>query len=129
VKPRAALAIAAGGACGAAVRWLTFVSLGHPGGFPWVTFAINVLGSALLAGVVVHARARWPHRPSLLDGLAIGFCGGLTTFSTFAVECASLGRQGRTGLAVVYLVTSVVAGVTVAWIVGQTERRVIRGAE
>lgn len=127
MRARAALPIAAGGACGAAVRWGAFVAFGHPGGFPWVTFVINVVGSALLAAVVVHARARWPHRPGLTDALAIGFCGGLTTFSTFAVECASLTRQGRAGLAGLYLVTSVVAGVAAAWMVGQTERRTVGG--
>jgi hypothetical protein len=42
--------------------------------------------------------------------VAVGFCGGFTTFSTMVVSAAQLGQHGRSGLAAVYLVGSLLAG-------------------
>jgi CrcB protein len=61
----------------------------------------------LLAEEVAHPSARLV----LHDAGAIGFCGGLTTFSTFAVEVVDLTRAGDGTTAAVYAVTSVVAAV------------------
>jgi len=93
---------------GAAARWgiLDLVSAGH--GFPWPVFVINVAGSALLGVVVAR---RW--RSTVHDGIGIGFCGGFTTFSTFAVEVATFFRDGRAAIGITYAVTSVVAAVAV----------------
>jgi len=55
-------------------------------GFPYGTFAVNVLGS-LLIGIILGLAAKnnsISHHQTLL--LATGFCGGFTTFSTFAYE-------------------------------------------
>ena len=41
---------------------------------------------------------------------AVGFCGGLTTFSTWMVESVLLTRDGNGGTAALYLLTSLVAG-------------------
>lgn len=54
--------------------------------------AINVLGSAALGGLVATQPAA-KHRQRLL--LGAGFCGGFTTFSTFAVDTVTLVHQGR----------------------------------
>jgi CrcB protein len=76
---------------------------------------INVAGSlalgALLAEEWGHPRARL----LLHDFGGIGFCGGLTTFSTFAVEVVDLLRDGATGQAALYLALSV--GLAVAGVV------------
>ena len=48
------------------------------------------------------------------DAVGIGFCGGLTTFSTFAVETAGFLREGRTGLALAYAIASLFASVAAA---------------
>jgi fluoride exporter len=103
---RRALAVALGGALGATVRWAV-VSTVDFGTFPWPVLLINVAGSLLLGGVLA---GEWSHPSAhvvLHDGAAIGFCGGLTTFSTFALEVVELTRDGLVATAVVYGVASV----------------------
>lgn len=121
------LAIAVGGVAGAALRWVigqglsnqTFgVTLGTglqgftavPSetttplladgfGFPWATLVANVAGCLILGAVLFwRSRAQGPQR--LLLGASTGFCGSLTTFSTFAVEVASRLRSSQLTLPV-----------------------------
>ncbi len=85
-----------------------------PFGFPWATFTVN------MAGVAAARAHRDPGRRALAPTrfvrpfAAIGFCGGFTTFSTLVVEAAQLTQHGRVGLAVVYLVASLVVGLAAA---------------
>lgn len=101
--------IAAGGALGASLRWLVGTAL-ETDGFPWAIFLVNVFGCALLGALMAqqwkHARARlWLH-----DFGGIGFCGGLTTMSSFAVGVVDLTDSGRPEVAVAYVLASVVGG-------------------
>jgi CrcB protein len=101
-----ALAIATGGAIGAAARWAVITSV-DAGMFPWPVLAVNVAGSLLLGVLLAE---EWTHpraRLVLHDFGGIGFCGGLTTFSTFALEVVELSRDGHTRTAAVYSVLSV----------------------
>ncbi len=79
---RAVFSVAIGGVVGALIRWGVFETLGEP---TPALLIVNTVGSALLALVV----ARWPRadHPQRL-GLGVGFCGGLTTFSGFAIDIA-----------------------------------------
>lgn len=105
-----------GGAIGTAARYgLAELAPTHPHGWPTGTFVANVVG-ALLLGVLLEALVRRGgddsvrrQRARLLGGT--GFCGGFTTYSTFAVESALLVRSHDTGLALGYLAASVVAGI------------------
>ena len=104
------LAIALGGAAGASVRWAVGTVLHHGPGVSWATFVVNVAGCALLGIVLAE---EWTHpraRLLLHDFGGIGFCGGLTTMSTFAVEVVNALNDGRVAQAVVYLGSSVVFG-------------------
>ena len=104
-RPRAA-AIAIGGAAGAGMRWAIVINV-DAGQFPWPVFALNVAGSFLL-GALLAAEGEQPRaRLVLSDAGGIGFCGGLTTFSTFAVEVVDLVRAGHATTAGIYAVTSV----------------------
>jgi fluoride exporter len=106
-----ALAIAAGGIVGAAVRWAIVSALTSDGLVPWPVLGLNVAGSvalgALLAEEAAHPRARlWLH-----DVGGIGFCGGLTTFSTFTFEIVELIRQDDAVVAMFYGTSSVVLSI------------------
>jgi CrcB protein len=99
--------VAGGGVVGAGLRWGVLEAAPGSAGFLVPLLLLNTVGSLVL-GV---ALARGREAPSPLwwrDAVGIGFCGGLTTFSTFAVEAAELIRDGRPGVAVAYVTASVV---------------------
>lgn len=113
--PGPILEVAVGGALGTAARY----TLGRlvpvaPRTFPTTTFTINVVGAFLL-GVLVGYLAR--HRPDdvrLRALIGVGVLGGFTTFSTFAVETVQLLRERCEGIAIAYVVGSVVVGTLAA---------------
>ncbi len=67
--------------------------------FPVGTFAVNVLGSFVVGLVLALSLDRGLLDADLRTFLAVGFCGGFTTMSTFSYETVSLLRDGSTGLA------------------------------
>lgn len=89
------LGVALGGACGAVARYLLDAAIGVHRGLPWGLLVVNVLGSALLGLVTGRAPSPWWYTT-----LATGFCGALTTFSTFSVTTWRLIDERRIGLAV-----------------------------
>lgn len=103
-----ALLLAMGGAAvGAPLRYLTdrMVQARRDSVFPWGTFTVNVVGS-LIMGVVIGAT----DDPTLRALLAVGFCGGLTTYSTFSFETMRLVEDGSRGYAFANVLGSLVAG-------------------
>lgn len=117
-------AVAAGGIVGAATRWAV-VAASPMGDFPWPVLAVNLAGSFLL-GVVLAEEWTHPGAHLLLhDAAGIGFCGGLTTFSTFAVETAVLVDDGRAAAATVYGAVSVI-GTLLAVLAGAGVLRRVR---
>lgn len=70
--------------------------------------AINVAGSVLLVVLLAEEPSHPAIRTLLHDGGGIGFCGGLTTFSTFALEVVNLARAGDTAVAATYTAATVV---------------------
>ena len=108
-------AVAVGGALGTLARYAVSRALAVDGlGFPWPTFAVNVVGSFLLGLLITVLVERWPPTRFLRAFVAVGFCGGFTTFSTMVVEAAQRGQHGRAGLAAVYLAVSLIAGLLAA---------------
>lgn len=107
---RRVIAVALGGVTGAGLRWAVLTSV-EAGRFPWPVLALNVAGSVLL-GILLAEEWTHPRQRLLLHDVGgIGFCGGLTTFSTFSVEVVNLARDGDTATATVYATASVVAAV------------------
>ena len=105
------LLVLIGGALGAPVRYVVdlMVQSRHDSVLPWGTFAVNASGSLVLgvtAGGV--AGAGGPHW--LLTLVGTGFCGALTTFSTFSFETVRLAEEGVLGAAAVNVAGSVLVG-------------------
>jgi len=94
------IAISAGAALGALLRWALGLRLNSL--FPALppgTLAANLVGGYLI-GVAMAYFATAPAIPSEWRLLIItGFCGGLTTFSTFSAEVVTLLQQGRLAMA------------------------------
>jgi CrcB protein len=105
------LLVALGGAVGAPLRYLIdrAVQRRHGTDFPWGTFAANVTGSVIL-GVLTGAALAWAASRDVQLLLGTGFCGALTTYSTFSYETFRLAEAGLRFLAAVNVVVSVIAG-------------------
>lgn len=108
--PAAVLAaVFAGGCVGGLVRYAVVRAWPEDGyGVPWSTLAVNVVGSFLLAVIVVAvSRRRLP--PLTRPLLGAGFCGALTTFSSFAVAADEMVAHEHVGDGVVYVLLTVAA--------------------
>jgi len=103
------LLVVLGAAVGAPLRYLTDRAVQARLGAPWGTFVVNVAGSFVL-GAVVGATAS----PEVLALVGTGFCGALTTYSTFGWETVSLARDRRRALAAASVVASVLVGLAAA---------------
>lgn len=111
LHPGTIAVIALGGAAGTLGR----VELGRlipttTNGFPWPTFAANITGAFIIGVVIVLVLDRLPPTRYVRPLIGTGFCGGLTTFSTLAVEIDLLVKAGRLALAIGYLAASLGAG-------------------
>ncbi len=111
MRPRLLLVVFVGGVLGAVLR--TGVEKAFPpsaAGWPWATFAVNVIGTLVLAYVATELQERLPPSTFPRPLLATGFCGALTTFSTMQIEVIERAREGHDVLAAVYLAVTVVVG-------------------
>lgn len=109
------LLVLAGGAVGAPLRYVTdrLVQRRRDQVFPWGTLIVNVVGSLVL-GVLLGASATGV-LPGWVTPLAgVGFCGALTTFSTFSFETLRLLEDGAPLKAAANVVANLVAGLAVA---------------
>ena len=101
--------VALGAAVGAPVRYLVdrALNVGHT--IPWGTFAVNIAGSFLL-GLLLGL----PVSHTVSEVAGVGFCGALTTYSTFGFEVL---RESRTRLSVgvTYALTSLAVGLAAAF--------------
>jgi CrcB protein len=90
------LAVAGGGALGATLRYLVglwFTTDNHAN-WPWATLSVNVAGSALLGAVAIYAIESGSVSTPMRLFLAVGLCGGFTTFSSFAYETLDVATRG-----------------------------------
>jgi fluoride exporter len=104
------LLVILGAAVGAPLRYATdrVVQARHDTGFPWGTFTVNVVGSFVLGVVVAGAP------PSMVALVGTGFCGALTTYSTFGYETVQLAAGGSKLFATFNALGSVLAGLGAA---------------
>ncbi|MFW2513096.1 fluoride efflux transporter FluC [Demequina sp. SO4-13] len=109
-----ALFIAAMIGCGAGATLRYAISrLDRRGAFPWPTIVSNVIGSALLGAVAAAVIDAGADTGWLLV-LGGGVAGGLSTFSTLAVDAVVLWRERRPRAVIAYLAVTLVVGVAAA---------------
>lgn len=101
-----------GGGIGSIFRYLTsfYSQKIFPGDYPWGTFLVNMIGClviGLLLGLIEKERMLFPQMRQLL---IVGFCGGFTTFSSFAAENIRLIQSGQLMLVLLYTTASVLLG-------------------
>ena len=92
-------------------------------GWPWVTFMVNIAGTAVLASLLLLLQRRPPVPDWLAPMLGIGLCGALTTFSTLQLETVALVHSGHAALGVAYGLGSIGAGLLTAYTVSALVRR------
>ncbi|HEY5700679.1 MAG TPA: fluoride efflux transporter CrcB [Gammaproteobacteria bacterium] len=112
------LAIAAGGAVGALLRY--WVSTGVHAltgrGFPYGTLAVNVSGSLVMGLLYVLIIERMDVDPLWRGALLIGLLGAFTTFSTFSIETLNLLENGEPVKAAVNVLASVSVCIVACWL-------------
>ncbi|HRD94538.1 MAG TPA: fluoride efflux transporter CrcB [Accumulibacter sp.] len=124
---KSVLAISIGAALGALLRWQLGIRLNSL--FPTIppgTLVANLVGAYVIGVAVAFFAAFSAISPEWRLLIITGFCGGLTTFSTFSAELAGLLQQGRIawalGIVAAHVTGSVLmtfAGIaTVVWAKG-----------
>jgi fluoride exporter len=105
------LFVALGAALGAPLRYLTdrAIQARHDSVFPWGTLTVNVAGSLVL-GVLTGL----PAGPQVTALIGTGFCGALTTYSTFGYETVRLLQDGARFYAAMNFIASLIAGLGAA---------------
>ncbi len=112
------LAVFLGGGAGAVLRYLTGVlALRYLSvNLPAATFAVNIAGCFILGVLFAVFVDRPEVNTSLKLALTAGFCGGLTTFSTFSFEMFEMLKNAQYLQVSVYLILSLAAGLAAVWI-------------
>jgi CrcB protein len=107
------LAVAAGGAIGASLRYGAGLAFAVSGAVPWHTLVVNISGSFAL-GLLMAKMPPGGSAEQWRTFLGVGVLGGFTTFSTFSYEAAGLIERGMIGHGVAYAVGTTVACVIAA---------------
>ncbi|MPL83605.1 putative fluoride ion transporter CrcB [bioreactor metagenome] len=102
------------GMFGAMLRYLIGISFFADSRFPWATLTINLLGSFLLAWLTSYVFKKVRLSPHLSTAIGTGFVGSFTTFSTLSVGTISLFQDGHNFLAMVYVLVSLLGGLTMS---------------
>lgn len=94
--------VATGGVLGTLLRYAL-------AGSPWGTLTVNIIGSFIL-GFAMRASHALFVTPEMRGFIAVGFCGALTTFSTYSYEVIALAESGSVMRAALYMFGSLGAG-------------------
>lgn len=110
--------IGSGSCIGGICRYLTqlFVQKYYPSSFPFGTLSVNIIGCFIIGIIYALADKGNMLSPAMRLLLATGFCGGYTTFSSFAYENISLIRDGEFFYAGLYVMLSTFIGFTAVYL-------------
>lgn len=112
------IAVFLGGGIDAVLRYMTgffavrFLSVN----LPVATFAVNIVGCFILGLLFAFFIDRPEINTPLKLALTAGFCGGLTTFSTFSLELFEMLKNAQYMQVFVYLILSLIIGLLAVWI-------------
>ena len=114
---KAMLIAGLGGFVGTCLRYLTgrLCHLWDVGGFPLGTFVVNVIGSFIIGALLGLAERNHFITPTMNVLLVTGFCGGFTTFSSFADDIFLLLQQRHWTMFALYTGLSIILGVIMVW--------------
>jgi CrcB protein len=112
------LLVGTGGFIGSVSRFLAsrFMQDHFPSAFPFGTFLVNIAGCLLIGLIYGFSERSSMLTPEWKMFLAVGFCGGFTTFSTFANENLALLRDGAFFNFFLYTGLSVFLGIAAAFL-------------
>ncbi|MFE7038232.1 fluoride efflux transporter CrcB [Streptomyces atratus] len=118
--------VALGGALGACARYgATLIWPTAPGGFPWTTLIVNVVGCAVIGVFMVLISEVWTAHRLVRPFFGTGVLGGFTTFSTYAVDIERLVDAGRARTGLAYLGLTLCAALAAVWSAVWATRRVL----
>jgi CrcB protein len=109
---RGLLLIGLGGGIGSICRYLSqqYVQNNYPASIPLGTLLVNITGCFIIGVVYALSERGSLISPEVRVFLATGFCGGFTTYSSFAYENVSMVLDGEFYYTTLYLLISVVIG-------------------
>ncbi|MEO6537575.1 MAG: fluoride efflux transporter CrcB [Ferruginibacter sp.] len=104
-----------GGGLGAMLRYMVYLMF-KDNSFPYATLLINIAGSLVIGMVVGYSLKEISFSQPLKLFIAVGICGGFTTFSAFSLENIQLLQSGKYTGVFLYVTISVLAGIAAAWL-------------
>ncbi|MBL7701347.1 MAG: fluoride efflux transporter CrcB [Ferruginibacter sp.] len=104
------LLVGLGGGIGSVLRYAATLLVGFKK-FPYATLSVNIIGSFIIGVVLAMSMKEDNFAGNWKLFLATGICGGFTTFSAFSMENMQLLQSGKTGVAFLYIILSVVLGI------------------
>ena len=112
------LVVFIGGGTGAVLRYLAGVWAVKVlnVNLPVSTFVVNIAGCFILGFLFALFVSKPDINPALKLALTAGFCGGLTTFSTFSLELFEMLKNAQYIQVLVYLISSLTVGLLAVWI-------------
>ncbi|MDR3562413.1 MAG: fluoride efflux transporter CrcB [Negativicutes bacterium] len=118
------MVVAIGGSIGAAARYIVSVWAAERFGsdFPYGTLIVNVVGCFIIGAFMVLVTERVIANPYWRLLVAVGFVGGLTTFSSFGFETLKLVEDAQLSWAMYNILTNFIFGFFATWL-GMTVAR------
>ena len=113
---KSVLIVFLGGGLGSVFRYLINLLIKNPEGqFPINTFLVNMIGSFLIGIVFGYFNENNYLNNNIILFLVIGFCGGLTTFSSFTYDSYELISIGKIFFLIIYNFFSILIGVALVY--------------
>jgi CrcB protein len=112
------IGVAVAGALGVLARFALggWLARATGGVFPWETMIVNMSGCLVIGALAAAVDKGALFSPSLRMALMVGFLGGYTTFSSFALEALKLAQDAQWRGAMIYVLVTNVSGLMAVWL-------------